>query len=272
VLELPDLEYSKPRTLHEALDDLGRPDSCVYAGGTDLLIALSSRAPWTAGVRRLVDIKGLPEARGVVDGGDDLCIGALVTAAELASSDLIRREAPALAEAAAATAAPALRRRGTVGGNIATPHSAGDVTTALLALDARVASVEFGGSVRVVDLSLAGFLSSRDGAGSSRLLLSVTVQKQRRSAFAKFSGRLGFGRPLLCVGMAVAGEQIRIALGGAGQRPFHAVDGSLARRQKEAVVDALIREYTPADDACLSPAYRLRLARTLIGRLYENVR
>jgi CO/xanthine dehydrogenase FAD-binding subunit len=272
VLELPDLEYSKPRTLREALDDLGRPDSCVYAGGTDLLIALSSRAPWTAGVRRLVDIKGLPEAHGIVDVEDDLRIGALVTSAEVAGSDLVRREAPALAEAAAATAAPALRRRGTVGGNIATPHSTGDVTIALLALDARVASIEIPGSARIDELPLASILSSRDGTGSSRLLLSVTVAKQPRSAFAKFSGRLGFGRPLLSAGVAVAGEQIRVALGGLGQRPFHAVEGSLAGRQKAAVVDALVREYTPADDACLSPAYRSRLARTLIARLYENVR
>ena len=272
VLDLPDLQYSKPRALREALDALSQPGSCVYAGGTDLLIALSARAPWAAGVRRLVDIKGVPEARHINDAGGHLRIGALVTAAELANSDIVRREAPALAEAAAATAAPALRRRGTVGGNIATPHSTGDMTTALLALDAKVASIEIAGSTRIDELPLESVLSSRDGAGSPRLLLSVTIAKQPRSAFAKFPTRLGFGRSLVCVSMAVAGEQVRVALGGLGERPFHAVESSLAVEQQTALADALARECRPPDDVRVSPAYRLRLAATLIERLHGKLR
>ena len=75
---------------------------------------------------------------GIVDVGDSLRVGAAVRPHTLAASRLARRVAPALAEAAAATSSPALRRRGTVGGNIVTPHPAGDVATALLALGATV--------------------------------------------------------------------------------------------------------------------------------------
>jgi carbon-monoxide dehydrogenase medium subunit len=273
MLDLPDLEYSRPRALSEALDALSRPGSCVYAGGTDLLLALSARAPWTVGLRRLVDVKTIPEARGITDAGDHLRIGALVTAAELADDHLVRREAPALAQAAAATAAPALRRRGTVGGNIAMAHPAADVTTALLALDARVASIDVGGSAEVEELSLENVLSSWDRTERTRLLLSVTIAKQPRCAFTKFPSRLGFGRSLVCVGMAVDGERVRVALGGLAERPVHAVEVSSAVQRQAALADALAHECHPADDdVCASPAYRLRLAATLIERLHETLR
>src|SRR5262245_22487625 len=110
--DLPELSYCRPRHLDDALRALARPGACAYAGGTDLLVALTTRAPWTAGVRELVDIKELDVARGVTEVDDALRIGALTTADELAASRLVTREAPALAEAARVTSAPALRRRG----------------------------------------------------------------------------------------------------------------------------------------------------------------
>jgi len=273
MLDLPDLEYSKPPALDEALDVLSRPGSCVYAGGTDLLLALAARAAWATSVRHLVDVKGLPEARGIADAGDRLRIGALVTAAELAASDLVRRDAPALAQAAAATASPALRRRGTVGGNLAMAHPAADVATALVALDANVASIDVAsGSTKVEELPVESVLSSWDRARSPRLLLSVTIVKQPRCAFSKFATRLGFGRSLVCAGMAVTGEQVRVALGGLGERPFHAAGSSLAVEQGGALADALARECRPPEDPCASPTYRLRLATALIERMREALR
>ena len=128
--DLPDLAYVRPRHLGAARAALARPGAHVYAGGTDLLVALHERRPWARFVRTLVDVKALAPARGIVARGNTVRIGALVTAAELAASPLVRRAAPVLAEAARLTSSPALRRRGTVGGNLATPHPAGDVATA----------------------------------------------------------------------------------------------------------------------------------------------
>src|SRR6185369_14555643 len=75
-----------------------------------------------------------------------LRIGALATHAELASSDVVRAAAPALAETAAQIGDPAVRNRGTIGGNVAHADPASDLPTALLALDARFAVTGPGGS------------------------------------------------------------------------------------------------------------------------------
>ena len=79
--------------------------ACIYAGGTDLLVALTERRPWTCFVRDVVDIKQLDQARGIVTRGAEMRIGALVTAHELASHPGVRRQANVLAEAASLTSA-----------------------------------------------------------------------------------------------------------------------------------------------------------------------
>ena len=67
-----------------------------------------------------------------------LRIGALTTHAELAASPTSVRDAcPALAEAAGQVGDPAVRNRGTIGGNVAHADPASDLPTVLTALGAR---------------------------------------------------------------------------------------------------------------------------------------
>ena len=91
--DLPELSYCRPRDLDEALAALARPGTRIYAGGTDLLVALTARRRWTGTVRELVDIKRLDATHGIVDVGDSLRIGAAVTAAALANSNPTTRSA-----------------------------------------------------------------------------------------------------------------------------------------------------------------------------------
>ena len=66
-----------------------------------------------------------------------LRIGALTTHAELAASAVVREHCPALAEAAGHVGDPAVRNRGTIGGNVAHADPASDLPTVLTALGAR---------------------------------------------------------------------------------------------------------------------------------------
>ena len=225
---LPVLGYSRPTTLNQALAALRRPGACIYAGGTDLLVALQHREPWTAWVRELVDIKDLETAHGITEETDGLRIGALVTAAQLATSTHVRRRVPALAESAAATSAPLLRARGTVGGNLVTPHPAGDVATALLALDASVELVGSRGGVRCVPIER--LLSAPALTANGRqLILAVHVRTRAASAFEKLAHRHVFARSLLAVAVAYTSTSVRVALGGVSERPV------LVRLNAEAV-------------------------------------
>jgi carbon-monoxide dehydrogenase medium subunit len=262
--DLPAFTYSRPRDLAAAMTAIGRRGACVYAGGTDLLVALAERRPWVRFVRELVDVKGISEGKGLRERGARLRIGALTTADELAAHPLVRRHARVLAEAAEQTSAPALRRRGTLGGNVSSPHPAGDVTTALLALDAMV---EVADRKAVCEVPLVDFMRTQaEGWPRQRLILAVTVCKCRRSAFEKVGARPAFSRSLVAVGVAAIDGALRIALGGLRERPFPspAVAASVARG--EGLETALAAECRPPTDALASDAYRLRLAATLLRR------
>ncbi len=262
--DIPPLSYVRPRDLGEAAEAIARPGACIYAGGTDLVVALSERRPWARFVREIVDVKALAAARGVRRNGDRLRIGALTTMAELASNALVRRNAPALAEAAAVTAAPALRRRGTIGGNVTTPHPAGDVTTALLALEA---SVEVLDGARTRTVPLATFIAAQAAAWPrQQLIVALAVPACRRSAFEKAGLRPSFSRSVAAVGVAVVGERVTVALGGVGDRPFVATASAAAIASGGAVREALALECRPPDDGIVSAAHRLRLAERLIAR------
>jgi xanthine dehydrogenase FAD-binding subunit len=261
--DLPPLRYARPGTLRAALSALARPGACVYAGGTDLLVALGERRRWTRFVRELVDVKCLDEARGVTQVDGVLRIGALATAAELAEDATVRRHAPALAEAARLTSAPALRGRGTVGGNLVTPHPAGDVTTALVALDATV-EVASARGVRLVPV--ADFLAGQDAAWpAQRLVLAVRVARQPGSAFEKIADRAAFGRALVAAAVVARGREVRVALGGLGPRPFAAPRTAEAIERRDDLGPALAAECRPGGDDG-DAAHRLALAAVVVER------
>jgi aerobic carbon-monoxide dehydrogenase medium subunit len=110
------------------------PGAKILAGGHSLIPMLKLRltAP-----PMLVDIGRIAEMKGITIAGASLRIGALTTHAELARSPLVREHVPALAEAAAHVGDPAVRNRGTIGGNVAHADPASDLPTVLTALDAR---------------------------------------------------------------------------------------------------------------------------------------
>jgi carbon-monoxide dehydrogenase medium subunit len=129
-------DYYRARSLADAHALMAaHPGAKVLAGGHSLLPLLKLRL---AAPLAVVDIGRVPELRGITRQGDQIDIGALTTHAELASSADLRAAAPALSEAAAMIGDPAVRNRGTIGGNVAHADPASDLPTVLVALNARV--------------------------------------------------------------------------------------------------------------------------------------
>lgn len=219
---------------------LRRRGACVYAGGTDLLVALQHRDARLAWVRELVDIKALREADGISEGGQGLQVGALVTARDLMTNARVRRHAPALHEAAAATSAPLLRARGTIGGNLVTPHPAGDVTTALLALDATVDIIGTRGSTRRVPV--ARLMTTPPARG--QVIVRVLVPRRPESTFEKVAHRRVFARSMVAVAVARHGRSMRVAVGGVHARPFVATL-ALSQMRESALESALLSTSAP---------------------------
>ncbi|MBL0172136.1 MAG: FAD binding domain-containing protein [Gemmatimonadaceae bacterium] len=61
--DLPILSYCRPGSVEGVLHALQRRGARIYAGGTDLLVALRQRHASVRTVRVLVDIKGVGDAR-----------------------------------------------------------------------------------------------------------------------------------------------------------------------------------------------------------------
>lgn len=270
--DLPPLAYCRPDSLASVLEALERRGACLYAGGTDLLVALSQRREWVRSVRELVDIKNLVEAQGITDLGPVLRIGSLTTAAQLAASRPVRRYARALAEAAEETSAPLLRARGTVGGNLATPHPAGDVTTALLALNATVELAAPRSALRLASVEhlLRHFSAHRAARPiGKKLIVAIHVPKCRQSAFEKFGTRRAFSRSVIAVAVAIHAQGTSVAIGGIGERPFLATNLSTDVDARAALTRALGADARSAND----PDYltsRLLLAEALIARAHAR--
>src|SRR5262245_5006680 len=131
----PEFEYYRAESVAEAGDLLRKhPGAKLLAGGHSLIPLLKLRL---ASPPVVIDIGRIDELKGITASQGTIRIGALTTHAEIASSPVILEQSPALAEAAAQIGDPAVRNRGTIGGNVAHADPASDLPTVLTALDAR---------------------------------------------------------------------------------------------------------------------------------------
>jgi len=141
---LPALDYHRPATLEQAcelLRDFG-DEGVALAGGTDVVVDLRRGA---MGARHLVSLRELGELRGIRVEDGVLRIGALTTPAELGAAAEIEAVRPELLDAVRGFAGPQIRNVATVGGNLCTAASCGDLAPMLIALGASVRVVGPGG-------------------------------------------------------------------------------------------------------------------------------
>jgi xanthine dehydrogenase YagS FAD-binding subunit len=110
-------EYASPETKEQAvaLLEANWGQTEILAGGTDLLALMKEEVVHP---RRLVNIKGIGELRGVTYNAQGLRIGALTTLGELADNANVLKNYPALEDALTEAASPQIRNLATVGGNL----------------------------------------------------------------------------------------------------------------------------------------------------------
>jgi xanthine dehydrogenase YagS FAD-binding subunit len=110
-------EYANPTTKEQAVALLGSSwtDAEILAGGTDILSLMKDDIVHP---KRLVNIKDIPELRGIKAARGGLTIGATATIQELIDAPQIGRLYPAIAQAADGITSPQIRSMGTVGGDL----------------------------------------------------------------------------------------------------------------------------------------------------------
>ncbi len=249
-------EYHRPDSLEEALALLGRasPVTRPLAGGTRL--SAGSRPP-----AALVDLAALPLAE-IARRDATWRIGATATLEALAAADL-----PAgLPAAAERHAQPNVRRRATIGGVVAA-RSAGPLTAALLALDARLL-IEPGALLVPLEIYLQGY--EKPG----HLIVAVDIPLGRVCALSEVS-KSPVDAPVIVVAVgaeqAAAGPRHFIAAAAGAGQPLFLLAG--ASQLLEGAPDSglpALAAVTPdlpwRDDARGSAAYRNAMIPVLLQR------
>jgi carbon-monoxide dehydrogenase medium subunit len=182
-----DFDYHRARSLADAQRLLAaHPGAKLLAGGHSLIPLMKLRLAMPPAV---IDIGRIQELRGISRSGDTIRIGALTTHAELAASADLQKSAAALAEAAALVGDPAVRSRGTIGGNIAHADPASDLPTVLVALDARITAIGPKGTRTIsAEDFFTGIMST--ALAEDEVLSEIVVTASTRgqgSAYVKFS-------------------------------------------------------------------------------------
>jgi carbon-monoxide dehydrogenase medium subunit len=145
--------YFTPATLDEAVALLGEhaAEARVIAGGTDILLELERGA--RPNIKTLIDITRIPGLDEITLGNDGLIhSGPLVTHNHIVASELVVQRGLPLAQASWLEAAPQIRNRASVAGNLITASPANDTITPLIAMNGQVTLRSTAGH-RVIPLS-----------------------------------------------------------------------------------------------------------------------
>jgi len=212
----------EPQSVAEVSDLLGRfGDSAkVYAGGTELLLAMKEGL---VRYERLINVKELKGLSEVVTDNGTVRIGALCTHRQLETSPLLQQELPSVVQLEKNVANVRVREAGTIGGNLcfAEPHA--DPGTLLMALGAKMVAEKSSAKREIAaeDFFVDAYETS---LAPDELLTQIRIPMPRassRSAYLKF-GYLE--RPSVGVALALtvndgAVNDARIAVGCAGPAP-----------------------------------------------------
>ena len=138
-------EYKKAGSVSDAIQILSNDSGAkVLAGGQSLIPLLKLRL---ARPTVVVDIGGIQELKDITVDGGTMRVGSLTTHSEIASSHQVHESCEILAEAAGGVGDPAVRNRGTIGGNVSHADPASDLPTVLTALNANFSVQGQGGLV-----------------------------------------------------------------------------------------------------------------------------
>jgi carbon-monoxide dehydrogenase medium subunit len=206
-------EYHRPMTVADAISLLqGASDARFLAGGHTLLPTLKQRL---AQPSDLIDLAGIAELQRIfVDRGSQLVIGAMVTHAEVASSEDVRSWAPALAHLAEHIGDAQVRNRGTIGGSIANNDPAADYPAAVVGLNATVHTNKR--EIGADDFFTAMFETA---LADDEIITEVRFPKPDKAGYAKFPNPAS-RYAIVGVMVAQTGGQTRVAVTGAGSRVF----------------------------------------------------
>ena len=210
----------KPGSVADAVSALkGAEDGKFMAGGQTLIPTMKQRL---ASPSDVVDLGGIGELKGISDDGGAVKIGAMTTHAEVAASDVVRSQIPALADLASHIGDPQVRNRGTIGGSIANADPAADYPAAIVGLNATVHTNQ-----RTIagDDFFTGLFET--ALNEEEIITAVSFPKPGKAAYQKFPNPAS-RYAIVGVMVAETGGETRVAVTGAGPSVFRSSEAESA--------------------------------------------
>jgi carbon-monoxide dehydrogenase medium subunit len=273
-------ELLEPRSLREAaaLLDTAEPAVRPIAGGTAVMLMMKM------GVfrpTRLVSLRAIEQHYfGIGASADgDIHIGAMATLTMLGRAPVVRRELPVIARTLRTLSNVRVRNVATVGGHLAHADPHMDLPPVLIALGARVSTVDpTGGRTIPLETLYAGYLETTLRQNELIAELIVPRQAPRRAAYLKCTTRSADDWPALGVAVALSTEgdlvhDARIVVSAATDTPTRlaqAEDALRGARADDAALrragDAAAQEAAIVADQHGSAAYKKELVRVYVAR------
>jgi len=275
---LPAFDLLQPESLRKALEFLDENRNArPLAGGTCLLVDLRKR---TTEAEILLDLTRVRDLRGIRIEEDELVIGAATTIAEVLADSLVEEHAGVLHDACRTFAAPLVRNRATLGGNLVHASPAADTAPPLLVLDASI-ELQAIGRRRVVPITNFFTGPCESTRREDEILTSVRIPifNGVRHAYTKLGQRKADAISVVSVAcLAIPGEGPRIALGAVAPRPTRAWDAEeilkgveLTPETAKLAAKVASEEARPIDDLRGSAAYRRREVEVLVRRCLRQL-
>lgn len=265
--------YVAARSIDEALQLMAKhgDEGKLLAGGHSLIPAMKLRlqSPQT-----LIDLATVPGLSGVRVDGNHLVIGALTVHTDVASSDLVRKHVPGLADAASLIGDMQVRNRGTIGGSVAHADPAADLPVILTALSASFVAQSASGTRAIsADDFFTDFYTTALKAGEILTEIHVPIPAAGSgTAYAKLPHPAS-GYVVVSAGAIIRRQasgaciSARVAVGGLGSGPCRAIatemelQGKPLTPQVIAAAAAKAAEQTdPVEDSYASAEYKRHVA------------
>jgi len=261
--------YHRASSVADAVKLMKKAEDGKYvSGGMTLIPAMKQRL---AAPSDLVDLRHVPELKGIKVSGRNVTIGGGVTHAEVATSEKLKAVCPALCHLAAHIGDPHVRHMGTIGGSIANNDPSADYPAAMLALDATILTDKR--EIPAEKFFKGLFETSlKDG----EIVMAVTFTAPAKAGYAKFpnpASRYAMTGVFVAKTRANGKGDVRVAVTGAGDNGvFRAkqIEAALAQKFDASALEGVtVPAKNMMSDIHASAEYRANLVAVMARRAVE---
>jgi carbon-monoxide dehydrogenase medium subunit len=280
-----DFVFLEPNSVPQAcrmLADSGE-DARLFAGGTALMLAMRQRMVTPSHVVYLGGVPGLSDI--AFDERAGLRIGALATHAQVADSDVVKRNYPVLHHMAAHVANPQVRNQGTIGGNLCFADPASDPPGCLMALGARLRVAGPDGERSIeLDEFFTDYYTTALEAGEVVTAIEIPpLPSDAGARYTRFLRTPAEHRPLVNVAAVLRRKgkvcsSARVVIGASVAVPTRARSAERFLEGKSITVEVLMEtaelaaaDIDPVDDLRGSADYRREMVRVVARRTLAEV-